>query len=370
VLAGLLRCRRCAAKLTVHYTGTRHDVARYACHRAWLDKGQVRCISFGGKLVDEAIATEVLRVVQPAAIEAATLAHRDEANRQDEVQSVLERDLQAAQYAAGRAQRQFDASDPENRLVTGELERRWNQALARVHEIEQRIAQHTGACHEEPVSSIEEFSALAEQLEELWRQGDADARLRKRIVRALIHEVIVDVDHSASEVVLVIHWKGGVHTEVRVPRRRRGQSSTHTAPATLEAVRMLARICPDALIANVLNRNGLRTGRGNFWTRERVTALRSHHEIPVYSAEQRSSEGWLNLTEAARVVGVSARTLRLAVERGELGADHPLADGPWIFKRANLQSESTAHLAARARARQCGPAVPNEEQGLLDLSST
>ncbi len=80
VLAGLLRCRRCAAKLTVHYTGSRHDVARYACHRAWLDKGQPRCISFGGKRVDEAIATEVLRVVQPAAIEAAFLAHRDEAN--------------------------------------------------------------------------------------------------------------------------------------------------------------------------------------------------------------------------------------------------------------------------------------------------
>lgn len=370
MLAGLLRCRRCAAKLTVHYTGQRHDVARYACHRAWLDKGLPRCISFGGTRVDAAVADEVLRVVQPAAIEAAILAHRDEAKKQDEVREALERDLEAARYAAGRAQRQYDASDPENRLVTDELERRWNQALERVREIEARIAQHCGGLPQEPAPTLEEFAALADRLEELWQQDDADARLRKRIVRSLIHEVVVDVDHVASEVVLVIHWKGGLHTEIRVPRRRRGQSSTHTAPATLDAVRSLARICPDAFIANVLNRNGLRTGRGNFWTRERVTALRSHHEIPVYSADRRTHEGWLNLTEAARFIGVSARTLRLAVEHGELEAEHPLGDGPWIFNRDDMRSERAIALAARARARHHGPAIPNEEQGILDLSST
>lgn len=76
LLAGLLRCRRCASKLTVHYTGHEHDVLRYACHRAWLDKGQPRCVAFGGRGVDAAIAREVLRVVQPAAIEVAILARR------------------------------------------------------------------------------------------------------------------------------------------------------------------------------------------------------------------------------------------------------------------------------------------------------
>ncbi len=81
VLSGPLRCRRCALKLTVHYTGCRGDVARYECHRGSLDKGQPRCISFGGARVDAAVGNEVLRVVQPAAIEAAILAHRDEAKK-------------------------------------------------------------------------------------------------------------------------------------------------------------------------------------------------------------------------------------------------------------------------------------------------
>jgi hypothetical protein len=54
-------------------------------------------------------------------------------------------------------------------------------------------------------------------------------RTRQRLVRALITEIVVDIDEAAGEIVLVIHWKGGVHTELRVPRRRRGENSTHTA---------------------------------------------------------------------------------------------------------------------------------------------
>jgi DNA invertase Pin-like site-specific DNA recombinase len=369
LLAGLLRCRRCASKLTVHYTGQQHDVARYACHRAWLDKGQPRCISFGGSRVDPAVAAAVLSVVQPAAIEAAIVAYREQTSQKDEVRAALERDLQAARYAASRAQRQYDAADPENRLVTDELERRWNQALARVHEIEQRVAERNEK-PSEPPPVLADFTALAERLETLWEHPETDPRLKKRIVRSLIHEIVVDLDAATSEVVLVVHWIGGVHTELRVPRRRRGQNSTHTAPETLDAVRALARICSDAMIANVLNRNGRLTGRGNLWSCERVTALRSYHSIPVCGEASQAAEGWMNLTEAAKLVGVSARTLRLAVERGELHAEHPLPDGPWIFQRDQLTTDAARAVAERASHRSRRPAVPTEGQATLDLSTT
>ena len=142
LLAGLLRCRRCGRRLTVWYTGAAHHVLRYACHRGALDNGDPRCISFGGLVVDAAMAKEVLRVVQPAAIEAAVVASEDASRQQDDVRQAWTRDLEAARYAARRAQKQYDATDPENRLVADELERRWNQALQRVHEIEARIDQH------------------------------------------------------------------------------------------------------------------------------------------------------------------------------------------------------------------------------------
>ena len=370
LLAGLLRCLRCGRKLTVLYTGNHHDVLRYVCHRGWLDSGQPRCIAFGGMSVDEVIAKEVLCVVQPAGVEAAVLAGEEEARKQDDVLDAWRRDLEAARYAAQRAQRQYDAADPQNRLVADELERRWNQALQRVQEIELRIEQHIQGPGKTTTPTREEFEDLAAKLEAVWHCPDADIRLKKRIVRTLIHEVVVDVDPSAGEVILVIHWKGGVHTELRLPRRRRGQNSAQTSKAIIDTVRVLTRICPDEVIAGVLNRNGLLTGHGNRWTQERVTSLRSHHAIPCYDADKCEAEGWMNLTEAAHTLGVSARTLRLAVERGEIEAEHPLDDGPWIFNRRAIETEAAAQFRARVRGSNRNPAIPTSEQSALGFSTT
>lgn len=370
LLAGLLRCRRCGHKLVVHYTGNCHDVLRYGCRRGWLDNGEPRCISFAGLVVDQAISKEVLSVVQPAAIEAAVMAHEEQARKVNEVLTALQRALEAAQYSARRAQKQYDAADPENRLVTDELERRWNQSLQRVREIETQIQQHRD--HQGPTAAPtrEEFADLATELESLWHDPDTDTRLKKRVIRTLIRDIIVDVDAQVGEVILIIHWKGGIHTEVRLPRRRRGQNSTHTSTEVLEAVRVLAHTCSDRLIAGVLNRNGRLTGRGNRWTQERVTALRSYHHIPCYRAEQRDSEPWMNLTEAAKELGIGPRTLRLAVERGEIEAQHPLADGPWVFNREILQAAVATTLVERVTARNRHLAVPNTKQATFEFSST
>jgi hypothetical protein len=106
-----------------------------------VEQSDPRCIAFGGEAVDEAIAREILRVVQPGAIEAAILASEGTARKYDEMLEALKRDLEAARYAARRAQKQYDTADPGNRLVADELERRWNQALQRVREVELRIAE-------------------------------------------------------------------------------------------------------------------------------------------------------------------------------------------------------------------------------------
>jgi len=364
LVTGLLRCRRCGRKLVVCYTGNAHNVLRYVCVRGARDNGEPRCISFGGVVVDDAIAKEILRVVQPAAIEAAVVASEGAAHQQDEVLNAWNRELEAARYAARRAQKQYDATDPENRLVADELERRWNQALQRAREIEERIDQHMQDRRQAVVPTREEFEQLAADVEAVWNGPHADVRLKKRIVRTLIDEIVVDVDADAGEVILVIHWKGGVHTELRLPRRRRGQNSTQTSKDIIGAVRSLARICPDDLLANVLNRNRLLTGRGNRWTRERVVSLRTYYDIPCYDRDRREAEGWMNLNEAAGVLGVSPRTLRLAVERGEIEAVHPLPDGPWVFQRAMLEAPAAAALVARVRDRN-QVAIPNPQQGDL-----
>jgi DNA invertase Pin-like site-specific DNA recombinase len=368
LLSGLLRCRRCGRKLSVRYTGNGHDVLRYTCIRGWLDNGEPRCIAFGGITVDEAIGREVLRVVQPAAIEASVLAGEERAQQRDDVIEALHRDLEAARYAAERTQRQYDAADPENRLVAAELERRWNLTLQHVREIEVRIEHHGVAIDSGPAPSQEDFHQLAHELEAVWVGPITSARLRKRIVRTLIEEVLVDVDSSAGELILTVHWKGGVHTELRLPRRRRGQSSTQTPRELIGAVTVLARICSNDVIAGVLNRNGHLTGRGNRWTRERVTALRSHHRIACYKPENRQL--WINLTDAAALLDISPRTLRLAIDRGEIPADHPFADGPWVISRDILEAKAAQTLKQRARTGPRKPAVLLSEQHQYLFSTT
>jgi len=242
--------------------------------------------------------------------------------------------------------------------------------LEQVQPVQRRIEQHEREAQALVPPQLADFEELASDLGEVWSSPETDARLKKRIVRTLIKEVLADIDVEASEVVVTVHWQGGVHTELRLPRRRRGQSSVQTAKPIVDAVRVLVRLCPDAVIAGMLNRNGLRTGRGNRWKRERVTSLRSHHKIPCHCPEKRQAEGWMNLSEAARLLHVAPRTLRLAVERGEVQAEHPLADGPWIFKRDALETEACAALAARAHRHANRPAVPSANQRDLDFSST
>jgi hypothetical protein len=134
-------------------------------------------------------------------------------------------------------------------------------------------------------------------------------------------------------------------------------------------VTSLARICPDTLIAGILNRNGFQMGRGNRWTQERVTALRSHYRFTCHRRETQVAAGWLNLMEAAALVGLSPRTLRLAVERGEVIAEHPLPEGPWIFQRDALGTDAARAFVERVR-RGDTPAVPSNRQGTLVFSST
>ena len=354
-LRGLLRCRRCGRKLTVRYTGQKHNIPRYSCTRGWLDNGEPRCIAFGGLRVDDAIEEMLLQVVEPGAIAAAVEAEARQAERRDHAREMLVRDLEAARFAADRAFRQYDATDPTNRLVAAELEVRWNAALADVAGIEAKIVEHDATAPPCEELSPASFATLADDLKDLWAAPTTDARLKKRIVRTVIREVVANIDEDASEIVLTVHWAGGVHTERRLPKRRRGQRNS-TAPDIIEAVRLLVRIAGDDLIAGLLNRNGLVTGNGNRWTRERVTSLRSHHRIPVHRPAADGIEPWLNLTRAARLLHITPKTLRRAAENGEIDAVHPLADGPWIFSRPVLEGEAAK---SPCRARQITARTPH-----------
>ena len=241
LLAGLLRCRRCGRKLLVTYSGKNSTVPRYQCQRGRLDGLEPKCISFGGLAVDTAVVGQMLLVVRPAAVDAARLVATQEADRRQEVVKALSLEVEAARYAAALLHRQYDAVDPDNRLVAAELERRWNEALQKVRTLEAKL--HQERTRREPAPpNPDDLERLEADLDRAWHAPDTDPRLKKRILRALIEDIIVDINDDRHEVACVIHWRGGLHSEARVPRRRRGQNGSHTSADVVDAVRQLARI--------------------------------------------------------------------------------------------------------------------------------
>lgn len=134
-------------------------------------------------------------------------------------------------------------------------------------------------------------------------------------------------------------------------------------------MRVLACVCNDTQIAGILNRNGLRTGRGNRFTKQRITSLRNYHGISIFCPEEKKKNGWMTLTDAADHLGIGARTLRLAVEAGRISGSHPLPDGPWVFDRSQLETESARSVRERVKNhRRRGAAVSGPGQQNLDFS--
>ena len=220
LLAGLLRCGHCGRSLHEAYSGTQGNALRYQCQGAHLNHGTERCISFGGLRVDEAVGREVLRVLGPFAMQAALRAIDAHERRSGEVLHQAELALEAARFEERRARRQYDAVDPDNRLVAGELERRWNEGLSVVRQREQTVSELRQRVEHDALSANEreEYLALGADLERAWTHERASPESRKRIVRAVLMEIVATV--QGNRILLRLHWQGGDHTELTVRKNR------------------------------------------------------------------------------------------------------------------------------------------------------
>jgi hypothetical protein len=317
----------------VAYGGVGGRVPRYGCRGGRTERGSASCQNLGSLRVDRRVAELVLEAIGPAAIEAALQATQCALNEDQEKRRALEMALEKARYEAKRAQRQFDAVDPENRLVAAELELRWNQALARVAEIETRIAAQR---EQSPSLSAEQKGRLRElgnDVSVAWHHPAAPIELKKRIVRTVIEEIVVNSADQPRQHVLQIHWKGGVHTELRLTRNGTGQTRRVTDEKAIELIAELSKICDDATIAQVLNRLGYRTGTGSTWRVHHVQSMRHWRGLPNHG---RSGE-WISLEETARELHVSNTVIKRLIGENILPAQQVVRYAPWIIERGSLE---------------------------------
>jgi len=332
LLAGLLRCGHCGRKLYVGYGG---KAGRYYCQGALVNHGTARCISFGGLRADDAVGAEVLQVLKPLGIDAAVKALATQTSEISAAQRQLELTLQEAHFSTAYARRQYDAVDPANRLVAGELERRWNEALQVVRRLEVEIAE-IEAKKPAPLGEEErrQLMQLGADLELAWSHPAATAETRKRILRTALHEIVVRIEGGFIQ--MVLHWQGGDHTALQLKINGVGKHRWTVPEDTLSLIRELARLMPDQQIARLLNRAGKPTGRGNGWTKARVCSFRSHHGIAVYRQSEWGERGEITLEAAARIMDVSIMTALRMVRRDIIKGRQLCRGAPWVIKAEDL----------------------------------
>lgn len=336
LLVGLLRCGRCGRKLHVRYWGKAGTSGRYHCKGDY-DAGGSYCLAFGGVSVDRRLSQELLGVISPLGLEASLEAIEQRSCSQDEQQEILSRQLEQLEWEARRAFEQYDEVDPRHRLVATELERRWNLKLEEVEKIRAALAARQRDF--EPLSQEERdrILAMGECFADIWHDDGCPLELKKRILRAAIEEIVADLDEKRDVLRFVIHWKGGVHTEIEMAKPRSG-SGQRTSMEVLEIVRRMSARYGDDQIACVLNRLGHRTGKGKRWNMTRVKTARRNHRIAGQSKGIPDPE-ILNQDQAAQYCGVSTGTIRRLVAAELVDKEQIVPYAPWEIRRTELDSE-------------------------------
>jgi len=350
LLAGLLRCRRCGRMLHVAYSGTNGNVPRYHCRGAQINHGEDWCISFGGQGPDLAVAAEILGAVEGNAVEAALEAATRVAEQQQQRRHAWSLELEQARYEAHLAGRRYEAVDPDNRLVAAELEARWNAALQTVAELEARLRKDELSSETARIPDKETLRNLAQDLATIWNLPSTDMRLKQRIVRILVAEIVADVDQENQQIILLIHWTGGQHSELRIKKNATGKHRRCTSLEAIEIIRRMAGKFPDDQIAATLNRLSLRTGMGNTWREGNVRTVRSYHELPAFSALQ-CERSTLTMEEASTRLAVSHKIVRRLIEAGRIAATQVVPCAPWEISAEAIESQAVLTEIERIKKR-------------------
>jgi DNA invertase Pin-like site-specific DNA recombinase len=306
LLQGIVGCGVCGQTLHVQHGAARDRRAPvYVCDRAYRDGAERICQTVSAWPVDAAVVEAFLEAVSPLRLELSrrVLERAEQEGAARRRQQALQ--LEQAQYEARLAQRRYEAVDPDRRLVAAELERCWEEALARVAQLEQTFAQ---ADRETSVALTNEERAtletLAQDLPAIWHAETTTDRERKQLLRFAITRVDLDGRTHHGQVGIQIHWRSGTITTVQVDRPRPGDGSLTTPAEALALIRELAPYVSYVEIARRLNEQGRRTAFGHAFTSVHVGYLCRRH-------------GWERGTKHAR------SQLRTAARRASLPTTEP-----------------------------------------------
>ena len=360
LLAGRLRCGHCARRMQVRDNGR---AVGYECPGETGANGGT-CFGFGAVRADAAVGAAVLEAVQPLGVEAALEAWAERGAEAEAKQRLARQALEAARYRSRRAWLQFDDTEVDYPNVRTNLKALWEGRLEEERACEERLARLQAAGRREAPGPAERaaYLSLGADLERAWQHERAQPALRKAVLRAALVEITAR--REGERIRLLLHWKGGDHSELAVRRNKTGQHRWSTDKETVELVRELARSLSDAGIAGLLNRLGRKTAKGHSWTRGRVRSLRNSYGIAVYRPGEREERGELVLAEAAERLGVAPWQVYRLIRSGVLPARQACKGAPWLIAAEALERPEVRDWLAGKRP------VDSESESASPLFST
>jgi len=342
-LQGLLRCGRCGRLMQVAYHSSGSPA--YRCGRANQMYGARSCQRIGGRRLHETVLDELLAALAPATLAATIQAMSDAEAQFRQNLAVFERAAERARYEAGRALRQYDNVEPENRLVARTLEAVLEDKLTAVRTAENQLAAQRAR---RPVALTDEESAwIASAGADLRAIFDAPATThaqRKELIRAVITEIVAtagdtaDGEGSGRTCQIRIIWQGGASTEARMPMTASGKHGRTTTEDTLDLIRRLAPHYDDTTIAQILGQQNRRTATGLPFRKAHIRALRAYHGIPGYQPPPDNvtpgchDAAVVSIAEAARQLGVSSATIYRWLRDGFVTGEQLTPAAPWQIR--------------------------------------
>jgi hypothetical protein len=303
----------------------------------------------------------VLDALSPLGIEASIQAAERLEEKNTDVKKQLELALKQAMYESQRAERQYNSVDPENRLIAAELEKRWNKSLLEVQRLEEKIENIPKVeCISE--EEKEKLVSLGKDIEYVWNHEDAPLKLKKRILRTVLNEIIVTVEEGFLN--LILHWQGGEHTRLKVKKNRSGDHRWKTDVETIDIIKGLARIMNDKDIAGLLNRLGKRTVKGHSWKKGYIGYFRSMHNIACYREGEIEDRGEMKVIDVVKELNVSQKTVYRLINRNILPAKQVCKGAPWMIQRKDLKSDKVMRAVEMVKKGKNIP-LPSEQPELF-----
>lgn len=339
LLTGIARCGRCGRMLHVFYGMTAGHAHRYQCRGDVARGADKCCVGIGGIRVDRAVSAELLQAVAPHAIEAALEAAERASRNAEDIRASLAREWEEARYETALAARRHAAVDPDKRLVARELESRWEAALERERALREKLVGLDQKLVSRPRVDRERLLNLARDLPAVWNASTTDMRLKQRLVRILVQEVVIDLDDPANEVIVTVHWTGGRHTEIRLARVRTGRYPAERRPSAVDVLRKLGGQWPDRELAVTMNRMRCKSSTGGSWTVMRVREMRERLGIAEFDPASQAVPT-ISASKAALRLSICVGSVHRLIRSGVLPATQLMHSAPWQIPTAALDSEA------------------------------